>query len=275
MSSVSIQPNSGGTGVFTIAAPSTSSNYTLSLPTVTGGSFIASDGSGNVGIGGGVPASNPKVSLYGGIRFLANEAATATYTGIGSIATDTVSISTSGYERMRVDTGGNFLLNTTSVGGRFSMRYDSSVEQGLVIRTTSATFSGSPVVFQNNSGGTSGFIGQTATTVSYSTSSDYRLKEDIVPMTSVLEKVAALKPVTYKWKVDGSAGEGFIAHELAEVCPQAVTGEKDAVDADGNPQYQGIDVSFLVATLTAAIQEQQAIITSLTSRVAALEEKKV
>jgi hypothetical protein len=50
-----------------------------------------------------------------------------------------------------------------------------------------------------------------------------------------------------------------------------VTGEKDAVDAEGNPQYQGIDTSFLVATLTAAIKEQQQIITALTARVEALE----
>jgi len=90
-------------------------------------------------------------------------------------------------------------------------------------------------------------------------------------MTGALAKVAALKPVTYKWKADGSDGEGFIAHELAAVCPAAVTGEKDAVDAEGKPQYQGVDVSFLVATLTSAIQEQQALITDLRSRVAALE----
>ena len=92
-------------------------------------------------------------------------------------------------------------------------------------------------------------------------------------MTGALAKVSALKPVTYKWKSDGSDGQGFIAHELAEVVPDAVTGEKDAVDADGKPQYQGIDVSFLVATLTAAIQEQQAIITDLKARVEALENK--
>jgi hypothetical protein len=62
-----------------------------------------------------------------------------------------------------------------------------------------------------------------------------------------------------------------LAHELAESFPFAVIGEKDAVDAEGNPQYQGIDTSFLVATLTAAIKEQQAIITALTARVEALE----
>jgi squalene cyclase len=62
-------------------------------------------------------------------------------------------------------------------------------------------------------------------------------------------------------------GEGFIAHELSEICPHAVTGEKDAVDAEGNPQYQGIDTSFLVATLTAAIQELNAKVTSLEEQV--------
>jgi hypothetical protein len=85
-------------------------------------------------------------------------------------------------------------------------------------------------------------------------------------MTGALAKVALLKPVTYKWNVDGSDGQGFIAHELQEVVPDCVTGEKDAIDADGKPQYQGIDVSFLVATLTSAIQEQQAIIESLKAR---------
>jgi hypothetical protein len=93
-------------------------------------------------------------------------------------------------------------------------------------------------------------------------------------MTNALATIAALKPCTYTWKsAPDEVGEGFIAHELAEVCPSAVTGTKDAVDADGNPKYQGIDTSFLVATLTAAIQEQQALIASLTARIAALEIK--
>jgi hypothetical protein len=113
-----------------------------------------------------------------------------------------------------------------------------------------------------------------ASNISYATSSDYRLKENIIPMTGALAKVSALKPVTYTWKEDGSAGQGFIAHELQEVVPNAVVGEKDAVDEEGNPVYQGVDTSFLVATLTAAIQEQQNIIKDLTSRIEKLEEIK-
>jgi len=61
-----------------------------------------------------------------------------------------------------------------------------------------------------------------------------------------------------QWKTDGSDGQGFIAHELQAVVPDCVTGTKDAVDADGKPQYQGVDTSFLVATLVAAIQELKA-----------------
>jgi hypothetical protein len=115
-----------------------------------------------------------------------------------------------------------------------------------------------------------GGITLTASSTSYNTSSDYRLKENVAPMTGALNKVAQLKPVTYKWKVDGSASQGFIAHELAEVVPDCVTGEKDAVDAEGNPVYQGIDTSFLVATLTAAIQELKAELDATKAEVAAL-----
>ena len=137
----------------------------------------------------------------------------------------------------------------------------------------------------------------------YSTTSDYRLKENIVDLPDALETVSRLKPRQFDWKETGNTTTGFIAHELAEVCPHAVTGEKDATemrqyeispaipatqDEEGNeltaaieavmgerevPRYQGIDTSFLVATLTAAIQQQQAIITALTTRITALEAK--
>jgi hypothetical protein len=90
-------------------------------------------------------------------------------------------------------------------------------------------------------------------------------------MTGALATVAQLKPVTYKWKADGSDGQGFIAHELQAVVPDCVTGDKDAVDNEGKPKYQGVDTSFLVATLTAALQESHQLIKDLQVRVAALE----
>jgi hypothetical protein len=118
-----------------------------------------------------------------------------------------------------------------------------------------------------------GGISVATSSTSFNTSSDYRLKENIAPMTGALAKVAELKPVTYTWKVDGADGQGFIAHELQAVCPDAVVGEKDAINENGKPIYQGIDTSFLVATLTAAIQELKTIVDTQAAKIAALEAK--
>jgi len=90
-------------------------------------------------------------------------------------------------------------------------------------------------------------------------------------MITGLATVAALKPVTYKWNADNSDGEGFIAHELQAVIPHAVTGEKDAVDADENPIHQGVDYSKIVVHLVAAIQELSAKNDALEARLAIIE----
>jgi hypothetical protein len=173
---------------------------------------------------------------------------------------------------MRIDSSGNLLVGTTTaVDSAYKVQIRFASGGGIAIRTD--TNGDNAMGFRNASGTTVGGIVINASTTAYNTSSDYRLKNDIQPMQNALATVAQLKPVTYKWKVDGSAGEGFIAHELQEVVPECVTGEKDAVDAEGSPVYQGVDTSFLVATLTAAIQEQQALITTLTDRITALEAK--
>jgi hypothetical protein len=172
-------------------------------------------------------------------------------------------------QAMTLDSSGNLLVGTTSVVGGDGAKVN--ISSAAAIATSSPSTATSAAIGFHNPNGRIGYIGVSGSATSYNTSSDYRLKNTIAPITGALAKVVQLKPVTYKWNADGSDGQGFIAHELAEVCPDAVTGEKDAVDADGNPQYQGIDTSFLVATLTAAIQEQQAIIESLTQRITALE----
>jgi hypothetical protein len=96
-------------------------------------------------------------------------------------------------------------------------------------------------------------ISSTATT--YVTGSDYRLKNVIGEITDASTRVLALKPIRFQWKLTGEEVDGFLAHEAQEVVPEAVTGQKDAVDGDGNPLYQGIDQSKLVPLLTAALQD--------------------
>jgi hypothetical protein len=173
----------------------------------------------------------------------------------------------------RITSGGELLIGTASVVdfGFLSLKYNGTLSNGIVFSDTSNSGTTNACSFKRNSTTTVGAIQLTTTTTAYVTSSDYRLKHDIQPMTGALAKVQQLKPVTYKWNADDNQSQGFIAHELQEVVPECVTGKKDGVDAEGKPVYQGIDTSFLVATLTAAIQEQQTLITALTARITALE----
>lgn len=98
-------------------------------------------------------------------------------------------------------------------------------------------------IFKNNVGGTS-----------YGISSDNRLKYNVKPLENGIEKVMKLKPINYNFKGYGLQA-GYLAHELAEICPWAVKGEKDEVDKEGKPLYQSIDVKYLVPILNKAIQE--------------------
>ena len=108
--------------------------------------------------------------------------------------------------------------------------------------------------------------------VAYDTTSDYRLKENIEPITDAVARLQALKPWRFNFTSHPDVTvDGFLAHEAQEVVPEAVGGHKDEEDADGNPVYQGIDQSKLVPLLTAALQEAIGEIESLKARVVALE----
>ena len=188
---------------------------------------------------------------------------------------------TNGAERARIDTSGNLLVGTTSAsyntissGNGYALDVVQTTNNNSGMRLNNAYTTGTINCIAFYTGATyRGAIQFNGTTVSYTSASDYRLKENVQPMTNALATVAALKPVTYTWKENQTAGQGFIAHQLQEYFPEAVSGTKDALDEEGNPHYQGIDTSFLVATLTAAIQEQQALIVQLTQRIETLEAK--
>ena len=172
-------------------------------------------------------------------------------------------------ERMRIDSSGNLLVNATSNGGNGKVYVTNTNDCvktftsgssgfGIVCQTAYTSSNGNLLAFVNSGGGIVGTITTNNSNTAYNTSSDYRLKDNVAPMTGCLEKVSKLKPVTYRWIESGLESQGFIAHELQEIVPEAVTGKKDAVNEDGSIKPQGIDTSFLVATLTAAIQELNA-----------------
>ena len=276
------------------ATVNTGAGVTTGVASIELGSLRTGDGVAHIdfhGISGGDYQS--RAIRSGGV----NGALLLTNTGTGSFAirqegAGSILFDTTNTERMRIDPSGNVLMGRTSnsasaIGNTFGLSsagvgYNESVSTNAggtlaLWYMNRQTSTGSIIDFRQATTAV-GSITVTASATAYNTSSDYRLKENIAPMVGALDTVAQLKPVTYNWKADGSSSQGFIAHELAEVVPDCVTGEKDAVenyiDEEGNEQTrikpQGIDTSFLVATLTAAIQEQQALIIQLQADVATL-----
>ena len=172
--------------------------------------------------------------------------------------------------------GGQVGIGTDSPGANLDIvgATNTSTSSLLRVRTTDNPNALEKVVgFYVNTSTERGFISVNQYQTTYSTSSDYRLKENIVPISNSVERLKELKPYRFNF-INGDPEyvvDGFIAHEAAEVIPEAVTGEKDAVDEDNNPSYQGIDQSKLVPLLTAALQEAINKIEQLETRIEQLE----
>jgi len=282
-----------GTGATSYLSGSSTSNVLTFLTASTERMRI--DSSGKVGIGTTSPTGILNVKGTGGDALPATSGSTQSAGlvtrlqqggGIGSVmdiggnggtgswiqVTEPSNLATN-YPLLLNPNGGSVLVGTTSViNGSNAIGQFLNVNggrPGIAIGNSVGSSPTNAIIFIN-SNGTVGSIQTSASATSYVTSSDYRLKNTIAPMTGALAKVALLKPVTYKWNADGSDGQGFIAHELQAVVPQCVSGEKDAVNEDGSIKPQGIDTSFLVATLTAAIQELKAELDATKAEVAAL-----
>ena len=285
-----IRGTDANTGIFFPAADT--------IAFAEGGAEVARfDSSGNLGIGTSSPDAKLEVTIgdNGGINIEQSGASQTGYLTFrdsdggldGRVSYDhsnnSMRFATATTERMRIASDGSVYIGVTSLpsagSGGAGFRADSNGRKNLYL-STSVTANNDLISFSNPNGNV-GAILTNGSATTYSTSSDYRLKENIAPMRGALATVQALKPVTYTWKVDGSNGQGFIAHELAEVVPDCVSGEKDAVDTytdeDGNEQTrikpQGVDTSFLVATLTAAIQELKAIVDAQAIEIAELKAK--
>jgi hypothetical protein len=199
---------------------------------------------------------------------------TDTNTGLFFPSGGITAITRNGVEGCRMDASGNFLVGTTS-----SSIASANTTGAVIVPNGASQFSRNgghaldinrvqdgEIVRFRSAGNTEGSISISGSTTSYNTSSDYRLKENVVPMSGATERLKQLKPSRFNFITDANTTvDGFLAHEVQDIVPEAISGTKDAVDADGNPDYQGIDQSKLVPLLVATIQELEARITQLES----------
>jgi len=219
---------------------SLTSNVTGTLPVANGGTGSAS----------GVPASIVLAGTFSTGAYVFGSTSTLQLGPISPIASHR-------FTSTAVDThpAGTFNLgaNVSSSGIVITDQVSGSSNRNMVVFAT-GTFVGTNYAAITGNG----------TTVSYGTGSDYRLKANVQPLVNSTVKVKALKPCSYTWiKAPDTQNQGFLAHELAEVVPQAVVGEKDAVNADGSIKMQQVDLSYVIPLLTAALQEAIARIEAL------------
>lgn len=160
-----------------------------------------------------------------------------------------LSLQTGGTERMRITSGGELLYasggaepSATQIGLKIGVGASGTfINNAKNVTTSTSHFN----FFNPN--GIVGTITTSGSSTAYNTSSDYRLKEDWQPMSDALTRIDALKPVNFAWKADGSRVDGFLAHELQEVIPEAVTGEKDATE-----EYEVTPAEYKTVVVTPA-----------------------
>jgi hypothetical protein len=182
-------------------------------------------------------------------------------------------------EAMRIDKNGRVLIGTTSAGrfDRETLEVKNTTGEAILAQTNGLSYAGFNYKslqstggthyiawFENSSGTNVGEITHNNSSTSYVTTSDYRLKENVSYDFDATTRLKQLKPARFNFIADANTTvDGFLAHEVSSIVPEAISGEKDAVDEDGNPQYQGIDQSKLVPLLVKTIQELEARITAL------------
>jgi hypothetical protein len=223
----------------------------------------------------------------GYLRFFNNAAATP-LADIQAIrgSSDTsgdLAIATSNTERMRITSGGNVLIGKQVTGEILTNGFEFNPSTNYISSCSSVAADTSGYFANTATSGTRflirfygtssevGRIQHDGTNTSYVTSSDYRLKEDLKEVNG-LDKVSAIKIYDFKWKNSDNRMDGVIAHELAEVLPYAVSGDKDEVEENGSIKVQGVDYSKIVPILIKAIQEQQAQIESLKAEIQTLKQ---
>ena len=267
---IRLETSDGTSGVARLFAGSTStvlesnSNTNLVFQTNATERMRISSG-GNVGIG--VTDPDQPLQVKGVIETQATNSTNGwtmyTYTD----NTFRLNYNGSGSDEIVLTSSGNLFVGADTTGGTASAKIEANggVDGRCFQTKVSGTGSANAITF-NNGNGQVGYIATSGTSTSYATSSDYRLKENVTYEFDALSRVAQLKPARFNFISDGETTvDGFIAHEVSDIVPEAITGEKDG------EQMQGIDQSKLVPLLTKAIQEQQELIKDLKSRIEVLE----
>ena len=255
--------NGAGKYTLTIARDVGKVCYNFSVGgTGHGFNFITANSAGGVGVDlAGAPEAKLHVNSTGATRKVIIARGHATQTANLFEAQNS-----SGTVLSYVTASGSLVVGSSaySMPDRSAVVFAASTN-GLGLKDSSDTSGAYYLVCRNSTDGVVGSITRVGTTnaVAYNTASDYRMKENVAPMVGALEKAIQLNPVTYNWKDCGVASQGFIAHELQELLPDAVHGEKDAVDTSGNPVFQGVDYSKLTPLLAAAIKEINAKVIAL------------
>ena len=242
-----------------------------------GAGATASKGDSNIALGLGITTNTSATAAIG-----AGQVAVGKYNNFSSGIAHNFAVGTGQGDTMRttgfcVTQYGQTGIGVENPGSKLDILSATTTTASALLRLrTTNNPSSAPekvVGFYANTTTEKGYIGVNQYAVIYSTSSDYRLKENIVPISNSIERLKELKPCRFNF-IEGDPNyvvDGFIAHEAAEVVPEAVTGEKDAVDEDNNPSYQGIDQSKVVPLLTAALQEAISKIEQLETRIQTLE----
>ena len=243
--------------------------------TTTNGVAISADNSGILQLATNSGTTALTLSVAQAATFVSSVTATSLTAPILSSAT-TLSLQTNGTTTaVTIDASGNVLVNTTSAiaVGQYSASFDGTVKRGATY-TGSTTFASSNyITFFTQSTQVGTIVGNGVGGVLYSTTSDYRLKENISPIATGLSTILALNPVTFDWIATKGNDSGFIAHEFQSIIPNSVSGLKDALDNEGNPEYQAIDSSGAIPFLVASIQELKAIIDLQQTQITALNAK--